>query len=148
MASPHVAGIAALVWAHYPGITNTQARGYIEQSANAQGALGQNFRAWVKYGRVNAYQALTADTPPPPASIGLTASGYKLKGLQKADLQWSGTTATFVDIWRNGSVVSSAGESNDGAYTDPINKNGGGSYTYRLCEAGTDTCSNDAVVVF
>ena len=149
MASPHVAGIAALVWAHYPGITNTQARDYIERGADAQGALGQNFRAWVKYGRVNAYQALTADNPPPPpASISLTATGYKLKGLQKADLQWSGATATFVDIWRNGSVVSAAGESNDGAYTDPINKNGGGSYTYRLCEAGTATCSNEAVVDF
>jgi subtilisin family serine protease len=149
MASPHVAGVAALVWAHYPGITNAQARGYIESSANAQGALGQNFRAWVKYGRVNAYRALTVDNPaPPPASISLTAAGYKLKGLQKADLQWSGATSSFVDIRRNGSVVSGPNESNDGSYTDLINKNGGGSYTYKVCEAGTAICSNEAAVSF
>ncbi|NMG74366.1 S8 family peptidase [Aromatoleum diolicum] len=150
MASPHVAGVAALVLAHYPGITNTQARGYVENNANAQGALGQNFRAWVKYGRVNAHLALTANTPPPPppASITLTASGYKLKGLQKADLQWSGATSTHVDIRRNGSIVSAAPENNDGAYTDAINKNGGGSYTYKVCETGTAICSNDAIVAF
>ncbi|BAL26401.1 S8 family serine peptidase [Azoarcus sp. KH32C] len=149
MASPHVAGLAALVLARYPGITNTQARSYIETSANAQGALGQNFRAWVKYGRVNAARALTADNPPPPpATITLTASGYKVKGLQKADLKWSGATSTYVDIRRNSVVISSPGEPNDGAYTDAINKNGSGSYTYKVCEAGTSNCSNDAVVVF
>ena len=149
MASPHVAGVAALVWAHYPGITNAQVRSSIEDGADAQGALGQNFRAWVKYGRVNAYQALTADDPaPPPANISLTATGYKVKGLQKANLQWTGATSAFVDVWRNGSVVSAPSESNDGAYTDPINKNGGGAYTYKLCEAGTATCSDEAVVVF
>ena len=103
----------------------------------------------MKYGRVNAYQALTADDPaPPPANISLTATGYKVKGLQKANLQWTGATSAFVDVWRNGSVVSAPSESNDGAYTDPINKNGGGAYTYKLCEAGTATCSDEAVVVF
>jgi thermitase len=149
MASPHVAGIAALVWARYPGITNAQARSYIESSANPQGALGQNFRAWVKYGRVNAYRALTADVPaPPPANISLSATGYKVKGLQKVDLRWTGASSAYVDVWRNGAIVSAAAESNDGAYTDPINRNGSGSYTYKLCEAGTATCSNEAVVVF
>ena len=37
---------------------------------------------------------------------------------------------------------------NDGAYTDNIDQRGGGSYTYQVCEAGTDTCSNEAVVAF
>jgi hypothetical protein len=37
----------------------------------------------------------------------------------------------------------------DGAYTDNINKKGGGvTCTYKVCEAGTTTCSNDATVVF
>lgn len=149
MASPHVAGVAALVLAYYPGITNTQARGHIENNANAQGALGQNFRAWVKYGRVNAHLALTSNNPPPPpANISLTATGYKVKGLQKADLQWNGATSTYVDIRRNGTIVSAAPENNDGAYTDPINKNGSGSYTYTVCETGTAVCSNEAIVAF
>ena len=147
MASPHVAGVAALVLTHYPGITNTQARAHIENTANAQGALGQNFRAWVRYGRVNAHLALTADNPPPPpASITLTATGYKVKGQQKADLQWTVTTAATMSILRNGAVI--ANEPNDGTYTDPINRTGGGSYTYKVCEAGTAVCSNEATVTF
>ncbi|WP_407278899.1 S8 family serine peptidase [Aromatoleum evansii] len=147
MASPHVAGLAALVLTRYAGITNVQARAYIENSANAQGALGQNFRAWVRYGRINAHLALTADNPPPPpATITLSATGYKVKGQQKADLQWTGSAAGSMDILRNGSILTTTG--NDGAYTDPINRTGGGSYTYRVCETGTATCSNEAVVVF
>jgi hypothetical protein len=37
---------------------------------------------------------------------------------------------------------------NDGFYTDDINKRGGGSYTYQICEEGTATCSNEATVTF
>ena len=29
-----------------------------------------------------------------------------------------------------------------------INRKGGGSYTYQVCEAGTATCSNQATVTF
>ena len=77
----------------------------------------------------------------------LTASGYKVKGVQYADLAWSGATSTQVDVYRNGTrIVTTA---NDGAYTDNINKKGGGAtYTYNVCEAGTNTCSNTATVVF
>ncbi len=37
---------------------------------------------------------------------------------------------------------------NDGAYTDTIDKKGGGTYTYKVCEDGTGTCSNVATVTF
>ncbi len=85
----------------------------------------------------------------PPASFSLTARGYKEKGLQKVDLAWSGTSAsaTHVDIHRDGAVLD-AGEANDGTYTDHINRKGGGSYTYKVCEAGTSTCSNEVTVTF
>ncbi|HLE97654.1 MAG TPA: S8 family serine peptidase [Candidatus Thermoplasmatota archaeon] len=85
------------------------------------------------------------DTPPPP-TISLAATGYKVKGAQKADLTWSGATSANVDVFRNGAkIVTTA---NDGAHTDPINKKGGGSYLYKVCEAGTTTCSNEATVTF
>jgi hypothetical protein len=51
-----------------------------------------------------------------------------------------------VDVYRNGARITTT--SNDGAYTDNINTRGGGSYTYRLCEAGTTTCSNQVTVTF
>jgi len=38
---------------------------------------------------------------------------------------------------------------NDGAYTDNIGQKGSGvSYTYKVCEAGTSTCSNESTVIF
>lgn len=78
--------------------------------------------------------------------ITLSARGYKVKGVQHADLSWSGATSTSVDVYRNGAKVTTT--ANDGAHTDNIGKSGGGTYTYRVCEAGTSTCSNDATVVF
>jgi subtilisin family serine protease len=71
LASPHVAGAAALVWAHlFPGQSpqscvsqsgvpcNTVVRSHLEYGANASGALGQNFLSWSQHGRLNLYSAL------------------------------------------------------------------------------------------
>lgn len=76
----------------------------------------------------------------------LLASGHKVHGLQKADLSWSGAVSTDVDIVRDGSVIATT--DNDGFYTDDIDNRGPGSYTYQVCETGTTTCSNEAVVSF
>jgi hypothetical protein len=76
----------------------------------------------------------------------LTAAGYKVKGEQKVDLTWSGLHATSVDVYRNGSQVGVV--SNSGAWTDHINRKGGGAYTYTVCAAGTATCSNQVTVSF
>jgi PKD repeat protein len=78
--------------------------------------------------------------------ISLNASGYKVRGLKKADLDWSGANSTNVDLYRDGALITTT--ANDGAYTDNIDQRGGGSYTYAVCEAGTGTCSNEAVVAF
>lgn len=79
-------------------------------------------------------------------NIVLGATGYKVKGLQKADLSWSGTTSS-VDIYRDGAVI--ATNVSGSTYTDHINKNGNGKYTYKVCVAGaTTTCSNEATVIF
>jgi hypothetical protein len=76
----------------------------------------------------------------------LTARGYKEKGLQKADLSWSGLAATSVDVYRNNAKISTT--ANDGSMTDAIDNRGGGSYTYKVCAAGTSTCTNQASVTF
>lgn len=85
-------------------------------------------------------------TEPSSGGITLSASGYKVRGRQKADLTWSGASGTEVKIFRNG--VSIATTDNDGAFTDNIDNVGGGSYTYQVCEAGTSTCSNEVTVTF
>jgi thermitase len=70
MASPHVAGAAALVWAKL-GTTATpqQVRAAIEGGADKIGTLGQNFLAWTQHGRLNVHGALTGTTPPPTVSV-------------------------------------------------------------------------------
>ncbi|MDX1661429.1 MAG: PKD domain-containing protein, partial [Gemmatimonadota bacterium] len=78
--------------------------------------------------------------------ITLSATGYKVRGLQKADLEWAGATSTDVDVYRDSSLIATT--PNDGFYTDHIDQRGSGSYTYQVCEAGTGTCSNEATVTF
>jgi subtilisin family serine protease len=83
---------------------------------------------------------------PSAGGFTLSATGYKVKGVQKADLTWSGATSTDVVVVRGGNVIATT--LNDGAYTDNINAKGGGSYTYKVCEAGTSSCSNEVTVIF
>jgi subtilisin family serine protease len=72
MASPHVAGAAALVWAHlFPGQSpqgctspsgvpcNAVVRSHLEYGADTAGAIAQNFLSWSQYGRLNLLGALS-----------------------------------------------------------------------------------------
>jgi subtilisin family serine protease len=72
MASPHVAGAAALVWAQlYPGQSptgciasngmpcNSVVRSFLESGADSSGALGQNFLSWSQNGRLNLFGMLS-----------------------------------------------------------------------------------------
>lgn len=90
-------------------------------------------------------QAVTVSAP--SSGISLSATGYKVKGLQKVDLSWTPSDPTTnVEVYRNGTVIATT--TNDGAYTDNINKKGSGTYVYKVCVAGSSTCSNEATVVF
>ncbi|MDH4334612.1 MAG: PKD domain-containing protein [Chloroflexota bacterium] len=81
-----------------------------------------------------------------PSPISLTVSGYKVKGVQKADLTWSGASGANVDVYRNGVKTTTA---NAGSFTDNINQRGSGSYTYRVCQEGSTTvCSNEVTITF
>ena len=59
MATPMVAGVAALVWGANPGLTNSEVRDLVQNTADTAGALGQNFLSWTAFGRVNLHAALT-----------------------------------------------------------------------------------------
>jgi len=85
--------------------------------------------------------------PVPPGEITLSAEGYKVQGRWRADLSWTPSgTSENVDVYRDGSVIATT--QNDGSYTDATNFRGGGALTYKVCEAGTDTCSNEVTVEF
>ncbi len=77
--------------------------------------------------------------------ITLSATGQKVKGVRTANLSWSGAAGSSVDLERNGTIVGTI--PNDGAHVDSAGK-GGGTLTYRICQAGTSTCSNAVTLVF
>jgi hypothetical protein len=63
------------------------------------------------------------------------------------DLFWNGATSANIDIYRNGVLIATV-LNNGGFYTDYINRNGRGTYTYTVCEAGTGNCSDEVTVSF
>ncbi len=87
----------------------------------------------------NTATGTTAEAP----SIQLSANGYKIKGRHVVDLIWSGASSN-VDILRDGAVIANGNSS--GNYTDATGNKGARTYVYRVCETGTDTCSDDATV--
>ena len=62
MATPHVSGLAALLWAQNPGASNAEIRSLIETGADKTGATGQNFLAWSQHGRINMASSLASST--------------------------------------------------------------------------------------
>jgi hypothetical protein len=89
----------------------------------------------------------TATPTSTPAQITLTASGRKVHGVDTVDLSWSGATSSSVDIYRNGLIIATV-PANQGSYTDSTGQKGHAIFTYKVCNAGTQTCSNDATVTF
>jgi len=82
----------------------------------------------------------------PAGSITLEALGYKVKTQLRVDLSWAGATTANVDVYRNGALLTTT--ANDGSHTDKTGLKAGRSYTYKVCNAGTATCSPEVTVSF
>ena len=76
---------------------------------------------------------------PNPGSITLNVNAYKTQGNKYADLTWSGANGGSVDIYYNGSLYTTT--ANDGSETVGSFGKGGGTWSFQVCEAGTNTCS-------
>jgi hypothetical protein len=87
-----------------------------------------------------------AAPPPPPAEpeLTLTATGKKVKGVPVATLLWVGTTASHVDVFRDGGRLGTV--RNSGKYEESLNHKGTRTYSYRVCAAGTTVCSAEVQV--
>ncbi|WP_199609243.1 S8 family serine peptidase [Flocculibacter collagenilyticus] len=151
MATPAVAGLAALVWSNHTGCTGTDIRDAFKATAEDSGAAGKD--VYFGHGIVKAKAAsdyLTTNGcsggEPPVGELSLSANGYKSKGKKHVALSWDGATTSNVDIFRNGSLITST--SNDGSYTDIMTSKGGGSYTYQVCESSSSECTNSVTVTF
>jgi hypothetical protein len=89
----------------------------------------------------------TATPTVTPGPITLIARGYKVQGQQRVDLSWNGASSNNIDIYRNGVLIATV-QNIPGFYTDNIGARGKGTYTYRVCDAGTQHCSNQVTVKF
>jgi len=91
--------------------------------------------------------AFWLNTPTPtPGPITLSARGKKVGGINTSRLTWSGANSANIDVNRAGVVIATT--PNDGSYTDSTGTTGQASFTYKVCEAGTQTCSNEVTVRF
>ncbi len=77
----------------------------------------------------------------------LIANGFKVKGVQHANLEWNPPTTNVV-IFRDDNPIEPEPAITENTYTDNIGNKGGGSYTYQVCEIDTGDCSNVVVVDF
>jgi hypothetical protein len=105
------------------------------------------------YYRINAFNAAGASswdgpvTAQTPVGLALSVNAYKVKGVQHADLSWTGGGASATNIYRDGNQIGTVAGGTS-SYTDNIGNKGGGSYVYEVCDAVTGSCSNQANATF
>ena len=93
-------------------------------------------------GSASDSQSRSVTVTAPAGTITLTTRVVENRWYRRrVDLSWSGATTANVDVYRNGSRIATT--ANDGAYRDTI-WFPSGSYTYRVCNAGTSVCSNNS----
>ncbi|WP_411278956.1 S8 family serine peptidase [Gemmatimonas sp.] len=156
MASPHVAGVAALILGSYPSYSPSQVRSAMLAGGTAnivvnQGSGSPNVLLTNMFAATVTPPADTVVTPPkdtttviPTPVIALSITKQVTKTQNTARLAWSGATTTNVDLYRN--AVRFLTTANDGAYNDA--KRPKGAWTYKVCNTGTTICSPDVTVVF
>jgi subtilisin family serine protease len=155
MATPHVSGIAALLWSHFPTWTNADIRRTLQASAADLGYWGidQTYGFGVVQA-LNAYtMANTTGTPPEPPGIVLNGTGAKIKGNKRqVTLTWTGGAPRVVTIFRNDvSIVSAIVNSDPGTFIDlPVR---GGTFVYKVCDTHAITtagpiCSDPWSITF
>lgn len=91
MATPHVAGVAALVWSHYPDCSGEEIRAALNATAIDKGAAGRDNK--YGYGIVQAKAAFDAladgcesvtPPPPPPPTVNILENGVAKTGISGA----------------------------------------------------------------
>ena len=155
MATPHVVGVAALLWSANPNASNQTIREVMAATAQDLGAAGRDTS--FGWGLVQAKAALDAlaggggDPPPPPPPAdeppsSLSATLLKSKGRTTGvRLNWSTGSATEVDVFRNGTKIATV--ANTGTFTDGFVGARRSTATFKVCikDSGT-ACSNEVTI--
>jgi N-acetylneuraminic acid mutarotase len=100
-------------------------------------------------GRYCAQSGAPTPTPtatPTPGQIMLRAKKKRIQRINTVRLQWRGATSVNIDVYRNEVLIVTT--PNDGQFDDSTGDTGQAQYVYRVCNGGTQTCSNDVTVNF
>lgn len=149
MATPGVAGMAALLWSNHQECNGTQIRDALKQTAFDAGAAGHdNYFGYgiVKVADAHNYLLENGCDAQAAAYIELSTSVSNGKKGYSVDLEWVNATARKVDVYRNGTIISTTG--NDGSYSDTLASDAYGMYTYKVCDQSSGNCSNISSVSF
>lgn len=96
-------------------------------------------------GKTASVSKIVKVSAPEVPNISLSAVIYKLNRVQwAARLTWSGATTSNVDIYMNGKLVTTT--TNDGDHVINLGKTLLASYTFQVCNAGSNTCSEVVTV--
>jgi subtilisin family serine protease len=173
MASPHVAGVAALFLqgnssaspqAVYNFLTETSTKNIVSNSRTANNhmlySLGESSDGGDNGGGDDEDNGGDDgdnggddgdnggdDGDDDASTIQLSGSGTKVRGRWRSSLSWSGASTSQVDIYREGAKIATV--NNTGSYIDQTNFRGGGTLTYQVCETGSSPdCSNLVTINF
>jgi PKD repeat protein len=140
MASPHVAGTAALILAANPGWTNDQVRAQLQSTADDLGDAGRD--AQYGYGLVDADEAASAVGGLPTASFTYSCTDRACDFDASASYDPDGSIVSYA--WDFGDGATSTGQNPSHTYAAD------GTYTVSLTvtddSAATDTASQDVTV--
>ena len=148
MASPHVAGVAALYLETNPSASAQQVYDFISANSSKSkvtNSLTTNNHLVYSLG-TDGGDGGDGGGGEDPSGITLSGQGSKVQGRWRATLSWAGAASSQVDIYRDGTKIATV--NNSGSYTDQTSFRGGGSLTYKVCEAGSSTCSSEITVQF
>lgn len=100
--------------------------------------------AYTQPGMISAYASASATTtaPPPAAQLSLVASDYKSRGQKIVGLTWTGSSN--VAIYRNDGLL---GNVSGNSYDDNLGKSGG-TFTHKVCDTDSGSCSNITTTTF
>ncbi len=170
MASPHVAGVAALFLQSNPSASSQEVYNFLTETSTkniVSSSRTTNNHMLYSLGSESIVEDPTPEPEPenpapepepedpnqepepeePVAEIQLSGSGTKVQGRWRATLNWSGATSGQVDIFRDGRRIATV-NGNSGSYVDQTTFRGGGSLTYTICEAGPSSSCSNAVRIF
>ncbi|NCG57038.1 MAG: PKD domain-containing protein [Proteobacteria bacterium] len=130
-ATPHAAGAGALLLAVAPGLTESEVRTLMRQTADDQvGPPSEDtpgFDIYMGYGRVNCESLLLAVASNVPGPTGLSCNNSGVSTV----LSWNnGASYTQVTVSRNGSVLATLSGGST-SYTDGATPTGTSSYAVR-----------------